>query len=91
MAWGRRTQVAGVLKTTPGQASYGIELFSNPPGTRQARRFLGSETVQAGGNGRAQFEIKAKRVPVGTEITAIAIDDGAATSEISGPVKVRAG
>jgi trimeric autotransporter adhesin len=88
VAQGGQTKITGVLKTFPAPAPYGIELFANPPHTRQARRFIGFLLVDTNGNGKAEFTFKAKPVAPGKTITATATDDGGATSELSAPVRV---
>jgi hypothetical protein len=84
------TKITGVYKGYPGIDPYGIELFSNPPHTRQAERFLGFVHIDTNANGKAEFTFKANSMAPGKTITATATDDGGATSEISAPVTVRA-
>ncbi len=83
------TKITGVYRTVPAPAPYGIELFANPPHTRQAERFIGFVHVDTDDSGKAEFTFKARPMAPGKTITATATDDGGATSELSAPVKVR--
>ena len=84
------TKIAGVYKGYPAVAPYGVELFANPPHTRQAERFIGFVHIDTDDDGKAKFRFKSRRLPPGRTITATATDDGGATSELSAPVTVRA-
>lgn len=83
------TRIRGVYRSTPAVAPYGIELFASPPGSRQAKRFIGFVQIQTGADGGAKFAVLAKRVHPGDAITATATDDGAETSELSAPIRAR--
>ena len=83
-----KTRIRGVYKSTPAVAPYGIDFFANPPGTRQARSFIGPKIIETGNGGRAKFKFAAKAQEPGGTITATASDDGGATSELSKPVTV---
>jgi len=84
------TRIAGVLKTFPTTAPYGIEFFANPQGGRQAKRFIGTVLVETNGNGKADFNFKARPTGPGATITATTNDDGGATSELSATIEVEA-
>jgi hypothetical protein len=83
------TKITGVYRTVPAPAPYGIELFANPPHTRQAKRFIGFVHVDTNNGGKAEFTFKARPMAPGKTVTATATDDGGATSELSAPAKVR--
>lgn len=85
---GGKTKIRGVYKSTPAVAPYGIEFFANPPHTRQAKSFIGSKLIETGNGGKAKFKFVAKGQEPGRTITATAMDDGGATSELSKPVTV---
>ena len=86
---GGKTKIRGVYKSFPAVAPYGIEFFANPPHTRQAKSFIGSKIIETGNGGKAKFKFVAKGQEPGRTITATAMDDGGATSELSKPVTVR--
>jgi hypothetical protein len=84
-----RTLVAGVYRSFPVAAPYGIELFASPRGTREAKRFIGFVQIETAANGRTRFDAKVKHAPVGAAITATAEDDGGETSEVSPAIRAR--
>jgi hypothetical protein len=87
----RHTKITGVYKGYEGVAPYGIELFANPPHTRQAKRFIGSVHVDTDAGGKATFRFMTnERIGPGHTITATATDDGAETSEVSEAIRVKA-
>lgn len=88
---GGKTKVRGVYKSTPGVAPYGIEFFANPAGTKQAKSYIGSKLIETGNGGKAKFKFAAKAQDPGKRITATAMDDGGASSELSKPVTVTGG
>jgi hypothetical protein len=85
---GGHTRIHGVYRTTPAVAPYGIEFFANPPHTRQAKRYIGFVHIETGNGGKAKFKFDAERLAPGKTVTATALDDGGATSELSRPVRV---
>jgi trimeric autotransporter adhesin len=86
-ASGRATAIKGKLNSTPGDA-FTIQLFSNPAGDAEGRKFLGQKTVTTGASGDASFSFK-KKVRGGI-ITATATNDATGdTSEFSAPRRVR--
>jgi hypothetical protein len=89
---GRRTTIRGRLESSPN-GFFGIQFFSTSPGgAAEGKTFLGEMTVGADGTGLATFRFRPGRdVPVGHRITATATDDGANTSELSNPRRVRSG
>jgi hypothetical protein len=88
---GDHTTVKGTYRGFAGVDFYGIELFANPDGGRQAKRYIGSVQISTDATGFTKFEFEAERLSPGATVTATATDDGAATSELSGPVKVISG
>ena len=84
---GRATAIKGKLNSTPRE-TFVIQLFSNPGGDPEGKKFLGQKTVTTDGNGDASFSFKSK-VRNGT-VTATATNDATGdTSEFSSPRKVR--
>lgn len=89
---GGHTKITGKYKGYEGVAPYGVELFANPPHTRQAARFIGSVHIETDASGKAKFKFKTKRpIAPGQTITATATDDGGQTSELSPRVRVKNG
>jgi len=86
----RHTKITGVYKSYQGVAPYGIELFANSPHTHQAKRFIGSVHIDTDASGKATFRLTTNgRIGPGHTITATATDDGAETSEVSHPIRVK--
>jgi CSLREA domain-containing protein len=83
------TTIHGVYRSTPAVAPYGIEFFANPRHTRQAMKYIGFVHVETGNGGKAKFKFDATALAPGKTVTATALDDGGATSELSRPVRVR--
>jgi len=82
-AFGGQATIKGRLSSTP-EEDFTIEIFSNPSGTDQGKKFLGQRTVSTGSDGKATFTLT-KDVPVGLNITATATDAAGNTSEFSSP------
>jgi CSLREA domain-containing protein len=82
-ASGGQTTIKGRLSSTP-EEDFTIEIFSNPSGTDQGKRFLGEKMVTTGQDGKANFTLT-KKVPVGLNVTATATNTGGSTSEFSAP------
>jgi CSLREA domain-containing protein len=82
------TRIHGVYRSTPAVAPYGIEFFANPRHTRQAMNYIGFVHVETGNGGKTKFKFDAKALAPGKTVTATALDDGGATSELSRPVRV---
>jgi hypothetical protein len=83
------TTVKGSVEGLSG-TTLRVELFANPRGARQARRFIGSglATIPAGASS-ASFQVEVDRIARGGSITATATNDIGATSEISDPQRVQ--
>ena len=82
-ASGGQATIQGRLSSTP-EEDFTIEIFSNPSGTDQGKKFLGQKMVTTGQDGKATFTLT-KDVPVGLNITATATNSGGSTSEFSAP------
>ena len=82
-AFGGQATIKGRLSSTP-EEDFTIEIFSNPSGTDQGKKFLGQRAVSTGSDGKATFTLT-KDVPVGLNITATATDAAGNTSEFSSP------
>jgi hypothetical protein len=82
-ASGGQTTIKGRLSSTP-EEDFTIEIFSNPSGTDQGKKFLGQRTVTTGQDGKVTFTLT-KDVPVGQKITATATNSSGSTSEFSAP------
>jgi hypothetical protein len=85
------TTVRGTLDSTPN-ATFRVEVFSNPKGADEGKTPLGSVIVSTNGAGDASFAFStSKTVKLEQNITATATGPGGNTSEISAPKKVVAG
>jgi hypothetical protein len=86
---GGTTTIDGQLKSTPNK-TYRIEFFSNPSGTDQGKKFIGSkDNVTTNANGNVSFRFTpSQKVAVGQVVTATATDPEGNTSEFSTPLAV---
>ena len=83
-----KTTVRGTLDSTPGK-NYTVQLFSNPSGTDEGKRLLGSQVISTDGSGDASFAFSTeKEITLGQNMTATATGPGGNTSELSAPRKV---
>lgn len=83
------TTIKGKLNSTANR-TYTIQLFSNPSGTNEGKKFIGQKSITTDGSGNRSFTFSpAKSVAVGQTITATATRASTHdTSEFSGPKKV---
>ena len=85
------TTVRGTLDSTPN-ATFRVEVFSNPKGTDEGKTPLGSVIVSTNGAGDASLAFStSKTIKLEQNITATATGPGGNTSEFSAPKKVVAG
>jgi len=81
-----KTTITGKLNSTPNK-TFNIQLFSNPSGTNEGKKFIGQKTgLAVGGSGSASFTFSpATAVPAGQTVTATATNEFSGdTSEFSG-------
>jgi hypothetical protein len=83
------TTIKGKLNSTANR-TYTIQLFSNPSGTNEGKKFIGQMSITTDGSGNRSFTFSpATSVAVGQTITATATRASTHdTSEFSGPKKV---
>jgi hypothetical protein len=83
------TTIKGKLNSTANR-TYTIQLFSNPSGTNEGKKFIGQKSITTDGSGNRSFTFSpATSVAVGQTITATATRASTHdTSEFSGPKKV---
>jgi CSLREA domain-containing protein len=84
------TTVQGRLPNTTPNATFTVQLFSNPKGTDQGKTLIGETSVSTNSSGNASFTFTStqKVDGKGANITATATDAGGNTSEFSAPKKV---
>jgi len=84
-----KTVVKGTLNSNPNQ-DFRVQFFSNPKGTNEGKKLLGSKYVSTDGSGNVSFTFATtKKVSLGQNVTATATDRNAYdTSEFSAPRKV---
>ena len=77
------TTIQGKLNSTPNE-TFIIQLFANPSGSDEGKRFIGEKYVTTGSDGKVSFTYSpAQKVHVGRAVTATATRDD--TSEFSSP------
>lgn len=79
--------IKGSLNST-SNTTFTVQLFSNPKGQDEGKKFLGTKTVTTDGSGKATFK-KKKNVGKRRNITATATDPDGNTSEFSVPKRVK--
>lgn len=80
------TTIKGTLASTPN-ATFRVQLFSNPSGTDEGKTLLGTRSVTTDGSGKASFSLSTtKKITLGQNITATG--PGGNTSEFSAPKRV---
>jgi hypothetical protein len=84
-----KTVVKGNLNSNPGQTFY-VQFFSNPKGTNEGQKLLGTKSVPTDGAGNVSFAFATmKKVSLGQSITATVTSSTTEdTSEFSAPRKV---
>jgi hypothetical protein len=82
-----KTTVVGKLNSTPNK-TFRVQLFSNPSGTDEGKKFLGQKRVTTDSSGNISFTKTLAKVAVGKTITATATGPRGNTSEFSAPRKV---
>jgi hypothetical protein len=84
-----KTVVKGNLNNNPGQTFY-VQFFSNPKGTNEGQKLLGTKSVPTDGAGNVSFAFATmKKVSLGQSITATVTSSTTEdTSEFSAPRKV---
>jgi hypothetical protein len=83
-----KTTIKGKLNSVANK-SYTIRFFSNPQGTNEGKKFLGSKEVTTDGTGNVSFAFSTrKKVKLGQNMTATATSYTLDTSEFSAPRKV---
>lgn len=82
---GGTTTVRGKLDSTPNK-TFKIQFFSNPSGTYEGKKLIGTKSFTTDGSGDATFAFSpAQKVDVGRTVTATATSPGGNTSKFSAP------
>lgn len=79
-----RTNVKGALNSAPNE-TFTVQIFSNPKGEDEGKKFIGQRSVTTDGSGNASFSLRTRKVGKGESITATATDPNGNTSEFSAP------
>jgi len=85
---GGKTTVRARLNSTPNR-TYKVQIFSNPSGTDEGKKFMGQKSVTTDSSGNVTFSFSpAQKVGLGRTITATATSPAGNTSEFSAPRRV---
>jgi hypothetical protein len=83
-----KTTIKGKLNSAPNQV-FTVQFFSNPKGTNEGRNYIGQKIVTTDGTGNFSFTFATtKKVALGQNMTATAMDPSGNISEFSAPKKV---
>lgn len=82
------TTIKGLLNSTPSK-TFTVQFFSNPSGTDEGKKFIGSRSVTTNVEGKVSFTFSpTQKVNEGQSVTATATDPNGNTSEFSAPRSV---